>query len=446
MPKDQTTDTSLSDFSFDSDDNSFFGVKSTDEENQTSSTIKEIKKVRTEDEPSEDDVTNLDDQPSKSKAKVKAKAEIEEVEEDDDDDDEVTFFEEEKPKKEDKKKTQKEDEDDVEDEDEDNKADEEDKKSAKKDSKKGAKEETEEGEGDDKDDDAKFFSTLAQEMKEKGVFQSVEIEKDKEYTEEEFFELHDKEIEARVEETFEAFFEGLDQDAIDFLKHKKAGGNTADFFATYSTGLDIEKFDEENPEHVKASLNYYLRTVEKIDDEELQDRLTFIKDSGKEKTYAKKYYKLIKDAEEEQREALKEATAKADAAKVEKAKQFQTEFSQVLEKTDAVGDFSISKAEKKELENYINKQTVKVGKNKFIPQLHIDLAKILKAEKEEDKKNLILLSKLVKNNFDVKDLITKTTTEVARKAKSKLMDVKKGIKPNSSGNYQGKKSLTDYFS
>src|SRR6188768_38134 len=70
-------------------------------------------------------------------------------------------------------------------------------------------------EGDSEEDDVKFYTSLAQSLKEKGIF-SIELDKDAEIDEDGFFELQDKELEQRVDETIDDFFKGLDNDAKQF--------------------------------------------------------------------------------------------------------------------------------------------------------------------------------------------------------------------------------------
>src|SRR5690606_12546908 len=99
--------------------------------------------------------------------------------------------------------------------------------------------------------------------------------------------------------------------------------------------------------------------------------------------------------------------------------------------------------DKKELTNYITRPTVKVGKNRFITQFQADLGKIFSG-KEDNKQSLLLLAKLVKTDFDIKDIVEKTKTKVTKEAKSKLQEARQAVKPASSVS-PNKKSLADFF-
>lgn len=448
-----TQSTSLSDFNFDNEE-SFFGIKTVSEDSETSQTIKEVKSE------------------SKGASTLKDNENTPFGEEEEDENEGLTFFgnEEEEDGEEDKDdvlSTKKGKQQDTKDEEIDDKDDDKDNnKDEDKDNKKGKttvkkdtedtksskiksedkEEETDADNVEDEDEkDKKFFTTLGLELKEKGLFTAVEIDENEVLTEDQLFEKFGEEVEARVEETFAAFYEQLDEDAVNFIKYKKLGGNTQQFFQNYVPKFELDKLDEDNDKQLNLVLTRYLTTVEQLDDEELADRLKYLEDSGKKKATAIKYFDKLKTASEQQKAAILKQQEEAAEAKKESARKFNEGIKATASKTDKVGAFKLSKTEQKELPDYITKPTVKTGKNMFSPKLYVDLGKILKAETEEDRKNLILLSKLVKSNFDIKDLVADTNTNVVKRVKSKLKEAKETTRPKSSSGSTGK-ALTDYFS
>lgn len=292
-------------------------------------------------------------------------------------------------------------------------------------------------------DDSKFYSTLASELKEKGIFQNVELGEEEEIDEDKFFELQDAEIESRVEETFEAFFEELDEDAKAFLKFKKSGGDTQDFFQVYRESLSLDNIDLESEEAQELVLKHYLSTMDSMDNEEIIDRIEWLEENGKKKAYAEKYMNKLQELDRQKKEAISKSIEAQSKQREEGAKKFNQDLQSELEKTEAVGSFNFSKVNKKELLDFMVKPSVKIGKNKYITHFQAELGNIFKAE-GEDKKKLLLLAKLIKSDFDVKDLIEETKTKVVKEAKSKLQQAKSGVKPSTSGGYT-KKSISDYF-
>lgn len=291
--------------------------------------------------------------------------------------------------------------------------------------------------------DDKFYTTLASELKEKGIFQNVEIKEGEEIDEDKFFELQDSEIESRVEETFEAFFEELDDEGKAFLKHKKAGGSTQDFIQVYGSSISIDGVNLEEDKDQDTVLTHYMRTVDAMDEEEISDRIEWLKENGKKKAFAEKYLNKLKEIDTERKTALTERANQMSKQREESAKKFNEDLDKELNSTESVGSFNFSKVDKKGLLNYITKPTVKVGKNKYITEFQAELGEIFKGE-GENKKKLLLLAKLVKTQFDVKDLIAETKTNVVKDAKSKLQQSRTGVRPSSSGG-TNKKSLSDFF-
>lgn len=299
--------------------------------------------------------------------------------------------------------------------------------------------------GEDEGHEEDFYTELAKESKQRGIFQNVDIPKDGKIDEDQYFELQDAEVEARVDETFEGFFEEMDDDGKAFLKFKKNGGTTRDFLTQYlQPGLNLEQFDDENAAQVRLINEYYMRNIEGKDEEEIEDGLNWLKDNGKEKVYATKRFEKIKTAEKKRKEEVQEAARLAADKRESDVKQFNQELMNTLAETEKIGDFQISKAEQKELGAYLTKPVIKVGKNKFVPPFQAKIAQIFRAETEKDKQHLILLAKLIKSDFDVSDLVTETQTKVTRKAKSTLSKIKRGLMPKTSGTGGGRQ-LSDYF-
>jgi len=306
---------------------------------------------------------------------------------------------------------------------------------------------TEKVEGKKADEDAGdkqeglSFTDLAADLKDKGIFNNVEIAEDKELTEEEFFKMHDDEIESRVTETFEAIFEELGKEGSDFLKYVGNGGNPRTFLAKISNRFNLDELDTDNDAQVNKTLKHYLINFEKIDDEDIDDKMKWLEDSGKKKAYATKYFKIIKETEKEEEAealALQEQAFKAKQAQV---KEFNDTLKEVVGNIKTVGSFNVNKTEQKSLVDYITKPVVKVGKNKYIPEFQAKLRKVLDGKTDKDMEKLAVLAKILKEDFKLEDLETKTTTKVLAKTKSRLASKGSVIKSISST----PKSLADYM-
>jgi hypothetical protein len=228
-----------------------------------------------------------------------------------------------------------------------------------------------------------------------------------------------------------------------FIKFKRNGGKTQDFLATYVTPIDLDTFDENDEKQVEAVLRMSLAD-EELDAEEVNDRIAYWKDSGKTKTQANKAVAKLKKEREKLVEETIRLKKEADQNREKAVKKFEAEMADVIKETDEVGIVPFTDKDKKELPSYVTKPVVKVGKNRYIPQLQKDLQQILKAETKEDKKLLYALAKMVKEKFDSKDIVAKTATKVTKKAKARIVEIKQSSKTGTSGS-GNKRAITDFF-
>lgn len=314
-------------------------------------------------------------------------------------------------------------------------------KTKEKETKKEKEEEDDDPDDPEVEDD--FYTGLALDLKEKGIFQNIKLEKNKVLTEDEFFELHEQELDSRVDEVFEGFFEALDNDGKDYLKWKKNGGDTRIFLTKYlAPTFDLESFDEDNKNQVERVIDHYLRVTEKLDEDELADRKKFIEESGKSKAKAKSYFNILKKSDDDRKKAMMKAVEDRVKQTDADAKQFSAEVEDALKEAEQIGSWSITAKDKKELNPYITKPTVKTGKNTFLPPFEAELHRILNPKTDKDMNDLLLLAKMVKNKFSTEDLATKVETEKTREIKSRIK--RTGVKPTS-GTASKARSLADVF-
>ena len=386
----EDTDVGLEDFSWDSD-KSFFGVEPVAKD-ELPVDDDDDKKKKTEDV--DDDIEEPTPKP-KAKEKVLPEEDEDEVVEDDDDK---------------KKKKEAEPFSDI----------------------------TEEPEEEPERDD-KFFTVLASELKDAGVFANVEIKEDENIDEEKFIALQDNEIESRVNETFEAFFEELDDDGKAFLKFKKSGGNTADFFKSARQSSEIPKGDMDDKNFQKKFLKYYYETFESMDAEDADERVDYLEDAGRLGKYAERYHDKVDEAQKKRKEEMVKQAEIAEKQRDSNREEYQKNLRTKLDDVEAIKDFPITPKDKKDLFSYITKPVKKVGKNTYISQFQDDMNKV-----GSDFDTLILLAKLVKSDFDVSDIEKKVETKKTRNIKDKLQGQRRTKRPRSGGKAGGK-TLSDFF-
>ena len=89
--------------------------------------------------------------------------------------------------------------------------------------------------------------------------------------------------------------------------------------------------------------------------------------------------------------------------------------------TDQVDGYKFTAQRKKTLLPFITKNTVKVGKNRYITGMQSKLQTALKTPEK-----MLVLAQLLQNDFDVSSLIADANTKVTKKLKTDIQRQKKG--------------------
>ena len=321
--------------------------------------------------------------------------------------------------------------DEDEDEDDDKDEDEVDKKpkpaKAKQQAAATEEEEEDEDQDDDNDTDAnepdekelRIFTAMGKEFVNRGFFNNVTIKKKDQLSEKKFFDLVEEEMEARLVEKADAMAKNISEDGKAYLRHLAAGGTTSGFLNVYGKSFSIKDFDENNEDHQKKVATHYLRTVEKLDGEDLQERIEFLEQKGRLKEFAKKQYTAIQQADAANKEAVTEKIKQDKAKAAEAAEAFATNIHSTLKKTKEFGSFTLTPKDKKELPDFILKPTVKSG-DKAIPELYAEIGRILRGTTEEDRKDLIILSKVIKAKFNFDEAGIEIKSKEIRKIRKGL--------------------------
>ena len=285
----------------------------------------------------------------------------------------------------------------------------------------------------------KVLSIIASELKEQGIFSSVEIPEG-DLTEEQFVSLQEQEIENRIQETFEGFFEEMDEDGKAFLKFKKEGGKTSEFFDVVKNTSGYPTGDIETEVYQRRIARFHAEKIEGLDIDEAQEKVDWLEQNGKLDKYARRYDEKVRKLEASEKQRLEDSAVQLAKDREDGEKEFAKTIKSTLDETDEIKKFTISKKEKAELLGYITKPSVKVGKNRFLTGLQSDLNKL-----SQNPESLVLLAKLLRTDFDTSNLSTKIETETTKDLKKNIQRAQQNIKPSTSGSTKGR-SLSDFFS
>jgi len=292
------------------------------------------------------------------------------------------------------------------------------------------------------DEEVQFFTTLAKTLTEKGIFQNVEIKDGDTIDGEKLIELQDQEIEARLEETFESFFQEMDEDGIAFLKYKKAGGDTRTFLNAYSQSLELPTSDLSTEEGQEKMLRYYYKNIEKLDAEDVDDRIEWAKEGKKMEKLSLKYSKVVTEMEQQRRDQVLLETQEAERAAADSRKEFETSLVKTLQAAEEIEGVPVTKEDKASLGTYLSKPVVKIGKNKYITGMQADIQKIWQ---DKDRSKLLLLAKFVKAGLKLEGVEKKAVTKKVAEVK-KAVFTQRNTAGVSGGSGEGeRKSLADYW-
>lgn len=351
--------------------------------------------------------------------------------------DDVSFFEEVTPKPDNSKEKETEEEDDKTPPEEPEKSDEEEKEVDFFDG------ETEE-EDEESDEEVKpktgenYWGDVYKDFKSQGLLKHVEIEEGEELSAEKIFELQQQDYEAEVSARLTHWAkEELDADAQAFIKYKQNGGATEDFFKTYSSTTELPEGDIQETEFQDRVIRFQLRE-EGWDSEEIEDRVKYLTENGKKEQVAKRYNKKIQEKVEEKKQELLTQSEERKRAIEQQEREFRDEIKGVLEETEEVKGFKISPKDRTELYNFLTKKNHKISDTKSVTGFQKKLGETFK-----DPDKIILLAKLINNDFDMSQFEKQVITKKTKQVKSNL-EQRKNLRPNSGSSSQGT-SLAELF-
>lgn len=272
-------------------------------------------------------------------------------------------------------------------------------------------------------------------LKEIGFFKHTTHEGD--LDEDLLVELQEQEYEAEVTLRLTDWAtKDLDEDAQAFIKFKREGGNTQDFFQIYSETTEIPTGDIEDEDYQDNLIRHQLKK-EGWDNDEIEDRLEYLTENGKKEKVAQKYDVKIKQEENKiKEELLFKATKEKEAAKIQKI-EFKETLKEALSKTDNIKGFKITETDKNKILLGLTKEDQEINSNKTVTSFQKRLSEVFQNTEET-----ILLAKLLFSNFDMTSFEKAVGTKITKEIKNNL-EQRKIVRSNFSK--KDTDSLADLF-
>lgn len=299
-------------------------------------------------------------------------------------------------------------------------------------------EEQEQPEGQGSSDD--YVHNIYKDFKEKGLLKHYELEEGEELDFDKLFELQQADYEQEVSDRLVHWAkEELDEDAQAFIKFKRQGGNTEDFFKTYSSSSEMPIGGDITQESYQDRVIRYQLKEEGWDTDEIEDRLQYLTENGKKAQVAKRYDAKIVEKDKANKEALiQQAQAQREAA-AQQEQTFRDTVKEALDETTEVNGFKITQTDKTELYNFLTKKNNKISDTRSITGFQKKLGEVF-----QEPSKMLLLAKLIHTDFDMSQFEKATKTKTTKKIKSNL-EQHRNLRPNKSGSSSTGSSLADLF-
>lgn len=283
-----------------------------------------------------------------------------------------------------------------------------------------------------------IYVDLYRDLKEQGIFKHVELEEDEDLDSDTFLEIQEQEYEAEVHDRLYNWSQELDEDAKAFIKFKTEGGKTEDFFNILQSSSSIPIGELEDEKYQDKVIRFQL-AKEGWKSDEIEDRLEYLTDTGKKRDAARRYdTRLKEDLEVEKEKALKSAEQQKLNTR-EQEEKFKTNIRTTLETSNDINGFKISKNDKEKIFKALTKKEHKVGEGKFITGFQKKFAEAL-----EDTNKLILLTKILEEDFNMSDLEKQISTKKTKQIKSNI-ERRRALRPGSSGSSLQGSHVADFF-
>ena len=289
--------------------------------------------------------------------------------------------------------------------------------------------------------ESSIYTDVYKDLKDYGILKNVELEEVGNLTAADLEQIYEKDYELEVQKRIKEWSASQDKDFQDFINFKLNGGNSRDFINHISNdenylpegNIEDERFQDE-------IIRFQLAYREGWDDEEVEERLEQLTNNGKKAYTASKYYQRIEQERQLDRERLLEEQERKKYQALQQENEFKNNVSQVLQTSSDINGYKIANKEKQGIYDFITKRNIKVSDTQAVTGFQKKLAETL-----QDNRKVVLLAKMLMNDFNFKDFEKQVETKVTKQVKSNLEN-RSGLKSNSSsGSSTNRLNLSSIF-
>ena len=282
------------------------------------------------------------------------------------------------------------------------------------------------------------FSIFAKMLAEKELLDINE--EDFEATEDGLMDAFASTIEARVKEEIDMFQRNLPSEGKELLRHMMAGGSIADFKESYGTP-DYENVSiEDNENNQKWIIAEFMR-LRGDSMEEIQETIEDYADLGKLEKQAAKAQERLAEYSKRQKENLAIKREEEKKAREQKRAEVLTNISSLVEESNEIKGFPLTRKAKKDLLTYMTDTSVKIDTPngpQYVTQYQADEMKA-----SENLEDFVLKAYLRMTDYNLEPVKKKSESNLSAKLRQQLQHSKSktgtqakfggGKKPASSG-------------
>lgn len=278
-------------------------------------------------------------------------------------------------------------------------------------------------------------------LKEKGII-DFELEEGDELDELDAEQLIEDAYQDSVDQRLQETIAELPDSVKNLVKFVSKGGNPDEYMAQVSKSSNSgisKKMDMSEESNQIKFMKHQLRS-EGHDDEYIDFQIETMQDSGRLESMSGKAFNKWK----KEQDVIDQEMIKAQEQRVQKAKldqlQYKKSIAQKLSETKNINNLKFNRNDSRDLPDYISNPSVELEDGRRVSSFHKDIFEAIK-----DPEKVLVMAKLLRNNFDFKDIETSVATEKTREFKNEIQRQKSGRKISSGDGGSQTKRLADYF-
>jgi hypothetical protein len=293
----------------------------------------------------------------------------------------------------------------------------------------------------DESDDINYFEVFGKGLVKAGLLDAEDVE-NQEWTEQSFLDKMSQTIEKRAWDTLEelateTYGEAGVKLVEDIFINKVP---IQQYLQMFNNEQIVENVDLNNEVNQERVVRLYLAKTG-MDEDEIEDQLTFAKDNDRLGSYAKKYHVKLVERMQQERSSLAQDNAQRVQEVQQKEQQRQQQYASVLEESIKKGEiegYPINESTASDLFDFVLSKPHVLPNGQRITDFEFKLATM----RQEDPSKFLAIARLVQNDLDLTPMKRKGVSE---ETNSLFNDLKNKTKKSTKTNRSEQDVFSRYF-